>query len=111
MWLLPGGLDAHPGKDGSCFFVLQERLYSPLSIARFSGSASGFVHFHVNRSPLFLIAETVGQLVLLGDPRPDGRAARFRRGAKQRLAEFHHLSLEAFRRWPRAGVWKWCSLT
>jgi hypothetical protein len=104
MWLLPGGLDVNPGKDGFCLFVLQERLCSPLSIARFSGSASGFVHFHVNRSHLFLIAETVGRLVWLGDPRPDGRAARFRRGAKQRLAKFHHLSFEALRRWPRAGV-------
>jgi len=111
MWLLLGGLGRPPGKDGFYAFVLQVRRYSPLSIARFSGSASGFVHFHVNRSHLFLIAETGGRLVLLGDPRPDGRTSGFRRGAKQRLAEFHHLSLEAFRRWRLTGVGKRCSLT
>jgi hypothetical protein len=85
-------------------WVLQEELYSPLQIARSSGGASGFVRFHVNRSHRFLIAPTVGRRVLSRAPPRESRTARFWRGARQRLVRFHHLSHEAFRRWPRAGV-------
>src|SRR5271157_2367069 len=101
---LPWGLDAHPGGGGFCLYVLQEWVYSPLKIAGFSGGATAFVHFHANRSYLFLIAPMVGRLVLRRAPRPDGGPARFRRGARQRLIEFRHLSLEAFRLRMRAGV-------
>jgi hypothetical protein len=73
-------------------------------IVDFSGGASVFYYFHVNRSQPFLIVPTVGQLVLLGTPWRNGRAGGFQRGARQRFEAFHHLSHEAFRQWPRAGV-------
>jgi len=67
MMALLGGRDAAPGEGRFHQCVLQEWQYSPLWIARFSGGASGFVLFHVNRSHRFLIAPTVGRLALSRD--------------------------------------------
>ncbi len=100
-WLCRAGGDAPLGGGWVC--PLQEWLYSPLKMVRSVGGAPGFVHFHVNRSHLLLMAPTAGRLALLRAPWRGAGPVRFWRGPGQRLAEFHHLSLKAFRQWPRVG--------
>ena len=99
----PGGWKANPGEDvfalAFCKHGCTRHLRSPV----LAGGVSGFVH--IARQPITPLPDRAdgGGLVLLRAPRSDG-APRFQQGARQRLVDFHHLSLKAFRPWPQAAL-------
>ena len=104
MLLLPGAGSRSGSKVGVAFAFCKNGCTRHCKLPVFAGVLQVSFTFHVNRSHLFLIAPAKGGRLALLRSRRCGRCHAFRRGARQRLAEFHHLSLEAFRPWPRAGV-------